>query len=1040
MNSNLSFEKASSFINMTIYDICLHHNKRFEYYCKSCSSELCKICIKSHFNHDIINYDEIQPKKEEIETLKNTINKYEEDYNNFLSQIFSWKKLLDKIIIFFENQIKKNINFILNICNNDYMNYNSILKFRIIFDKIIEPQKSNNNKKLLNYIIKDNNNIVDNLFINNENQIGLFDYNNYFKMKMSLDEIIKNINNTTDNFLINSNYILKILWENYNIDKKDDIHSINKNNKILEKYIDLSIHKNLNLNKNKNIFNKSEENINLKNTHQLFNPKKIGNIFLDKNNFNHLNLTNIINSNSSPIYFKKRSNSNTDLLWNKNKKNISFNINEFNTNLSINNINLFLKDEKLNNKNIMPKNKRKIKTFIHKKYETINPQLIVKNNILLKTPDYSSQKENNKIHKKITFLNNTSGNKLNSTYTDSDIIKQKLNFEQYIDDNFKSNDVDLLLNNDLIKEGEIIYKLNKYNKNNNNNQISNLEESKSFNSFKLSLNENQILCLGLEIGNIFCQLGFINPNQNNKNNLSKGSKYPFNNLEENIFSMPFMLAFNGEKKEIEFGVEAYNSFLNDSYTTIFNIMNFFGKNYDEIFFKKHLYPYEIFDNENKPFIKINFNKKQKIFNFEDLFTIYMKKLFQKFFEKIEVEENNNTNKVIKIILVIAIPDSLNYFQRKIIEKIFQTQIFPDYTDNLNESSNNSDSSKSNKNSSNKKLFNGYQIILKDIKIENSSEVIHLSYKKDIITFNKNILSIVSNWETIELTLSSNNKDLCNNEIKDIYEIKSEISIKKGENNIINDFIEQKLNLKENELINDDNNKLKKLYYEFIFNKNKIDYNRNELNELNNSLDNIYKKIIASIKSLLIKAKMNLNNIFYILLNGYILKTKSFIESLSSLFNSNQEIQSQLNEFITNNSNINNNIILGALIESFNLNLSFPFLILKKISFISFGVDSFGKMEFIIEKGNKIPLIKNKYVKIKTEKNNEKLIIKIFEGENKDVDKNKIIKGIEIDKINFKHEKIYENYIELLIQFELDEYFNLRVLSLTQRLIKKDLNA
>ena len=297
MNSNLSFEKASSFINMTIYDICLHHNKRFIYYCKSCSSELCQICIKSHFNHDIINYDEIQPKKEEIEILKNAIKKYEEDYNNFLSQIFSWKKLLDKIIIFFENQIKKNINFILNI-----------------------------------YIIKNNNNIIDNLFYNNENQIGLFDYNNYFKMKMSLDEIIKNINNTTDNFLINSNYILKILWENYNINKKDDIHSINKNNKILEKYIDLSIHKNINMNKNKNLFNKSEKNINLKNTHQLFNPKKIGNIFLDKNNFNNLNITNIINSNSSPIYFKKRSNSNTDLLWNKNKKNISFNINEFSNN------------------------------------------------------------------------------------------------------------------------------------------------------------------------------------------------------------------------------------------------------------------------------------------------------------------------------------------------------------------------------------------------------------------------------------------------------------------------------------------------------------------------------------------------------------------------------------------------------------------------------------------------------------------------------------------------------------------------------------
>ena len=1040
MNSNLSFEKSSSFINMTIYDICLYHNKKFEYYCKSCSLELCKFCINSHFNHDIINYSEFQPTKEEIETLKYTINKYEEDYNKFLSQIFTWKKFLDKIIIFFENQIKKNINFITNICDTDYINYNSIINFRIIFDNIISPQESINNKQILNYIIKDNNNNnIENLFYKNENKIGLFKYNNYCKMKMSLDGIIKNINNINDNFLINSNYILKILWENYNINKRDDTNNIininkNQNKKIVEKYIDLSINKRLNKNKTRNI--------NLNNTQQLFNPKKIGNIFLENNYYNPLNVTNIFNTNLSPIYFKKRSNSNTNLFWNKNRKNISFNINEFNTNLSINKINLFLKNEKLPNKKKTFNNKRTIKTFIHKKYETKNQEKNVKNNISPKTPEHSSKSEKNKIKEKISFFNNTSGNKLNSTYNDSEIIKQKLNFDFHSNETIKNNEMNLLLNNDQIKDGEIIYKLSsdkiKYNKNIHNNEISNLETSKLCNSFKLSLSENHILCLGLEIGKFFCKLGFIN--QNTKN-IFLNNKNPLNNLGENIFTIPFLLTFNEEKREIKFGEEAYDSMLNDSYTTIFDIMNFFGKNYDEIFFKKELYPYEIFSIENKPFIKINLNKKQKLFNFEDLFTIYMKKLFQKFFEKIEIRKNNNnTNNIIKIILVIAIPDNLNYFQRKIIEKIFQTQIFPNFIDNLNESSNNSDSSKSDKNN-NKKLYNGYQIILKDIKIENSSSVIHLSNKTDNSKYNNNnnhILSIVSSGENIEITLSSNNKDLSNNEIKEIIEIKNEINIKKGENNIINDFIEQNLKLKENSPKDCDNrnNKLRKIYYEFIFNQNIIYYQSKELIELNKSLNNIYKEIISSIKSLLIKEKINLNKISCVLLNGQILKSKSFIELLSNLFNSNKEIQSQLNELINNNSNKDNNIILGTLIESFNLNLSFPFFILKKISLISFGVDSFGKMEFIIQKGNKIPLIKNKYVKIKTDKKYKDLIIILYEGENKDINKNRIISSIKIDKKDFKNEKIFENYIEILIQFELDEYSNLRVFILDPKTKKK----
>ena len=96
------------------------------------------------------------------------------------------------------------------------------------------------------------------------------------------------------------------------------------------------------------------------------------------------------------------------------------------------------------------------------------------------------------------------------------------------------------------------------------------------------------------------------------------------------------------------------------------------------------------------------------------------------------------------------------------------------------------------------------------------------------------------------------------------------------------------------------------------------------------------------------------------------------------------------------------------------------------------------MEFVIEKGIKIPVINQKFIKIKKEndKNSDYLEINIYEGENKEVIKNKLISCVNIDKRNFKNEKICNNYIELLIQFEIDNYFDLRVYVLESQTLKK----
>ena len=105
---------------------------------------------------------------------------------------------------------------------------------------------------------------------------------------------------------------------------------------------------------------------------------------------------------------------------------------------------------------------------------------------------------------------------------------------------------------------------------------------------------------------------------------------------------------------------------------------------------------------------------------------------------------------------------------------------------------------------------------------------------------------------------------------------------------------------------------------------------------------------------------------------------------------------------------------------------------------SFGIESLnGCMEFVIEKGTIIPTINQKFIKIKTNNKNENLLeIKIYEGENKEIINNKLISFANIDKKNFKNEKIGNNYIELLIQFEIDKYYNLKVYVLEPKTLKR----
>ena len=117
--------------------------------------------------------------------------------------------------------------------------------------------------------------------------------------------------------------------------------------------------------------------------------------------------------------------------------------------------------------------------------------------------------------------------------------------------------------------------------------------------------------------------------------------------------------------------------------------------------------------------------------------------------------------------MVTVPNSYNYLQRKIIEKILQTQIFPQnneisFGDNItyeNKQNNNfkigSGGQNNNAHKDKKKylLYSGYKIVLKDIKIENSSNVASFflfnnKYKYDKFDINKTSLNIDNNEEEL----------------------------------------------------------------------------------------------------------------------------------------------------------------------------------------------------------------------------------------------------------------------------------------------------
>ena len=135
-------------------------------------------------------------------------------------------------------------------------------------------------------------------------------------------------------------------------------------------------------------------------------------------------------------------------------------------------------------------------------------------------------------------------------------------------------------------------------------------------------------------------------------------------------------------------------------------------------------------------------------------------------------------------------------------------------------------------------------------------------------------------------------------------------------------------------------------------------------------------------------------------------------------------------------NCNDYIVIGATMQALNNSMIKPFYKYIDITNMNFGIETLnGIMDIIVPKGLKLPVQIIKYVKIKNNDNNDGennnhlnkyLEINIFEGDNKFVKNNRLISCANIDKRNFKEEKMGEGFIELLVEFEINNYSSLSV--------------
>ena len=1052
---------------------CIIHQKKYSLFCSTCNKDICLLCDKYHRNHYKYDYKDFIPTEKEIHTLKKTIKKYFHDYKMLLNELNFWKKLLDKKIAGFIQNFKnissyEDVNFVDNFDIDDINFYDSI-KFRKIYNSIM-PNNSNEvelNNKILKKCRQNNYNEYNNIpFYNNQDFLisknilnviissndDIHDINKFINCSSMIINYVIELNKKCQNML-NTIQNKKIYQSNTYSGKKE-----NNSNKIIEKFIDFKDYYNNSKSKVnsklKSFSNNTQKNNALKsflkNNNQIHSLKtSYSSNNLSKSPINNNSIINYVsNNNSNIIYFKK---SKTPKISDKFFKNIEFG-NLQNKNSIVDLVldssrtikgNIYLnKTFSVNNSN-----NRLIRSMKTLDFPELQNSFVKKNNNYL----YNNSLEKNlpKINKKIYNLKKNNfiyefeqKKKEAKTYIHKKLIKpNNINYKEIENksNNYYGNTNGRLIDNDSFYEGKYnTFNFQKNITNKKNNEIrsslfkklkykrndKNEEEKKSINlnknlpkiiktniDDKLFIDGNNPLYISLNLTDSECQISIINHITNEIQIIC---------FKKDIYSIPTIIYFDEKKNDIKIGIDAENSGTNKPTQILFNLLKFIGINYDEIIGKKDLWPFTIYKNEitNRPYIKVEYNgQKEKIFYFEDILSMFLQKLFEQFFKKIIIKNKKN----IKLYLQLSLPNYLNYLQKKIIEKIFQNNIF-----------------------SNNIFYNGCNVILEQIKLENSTNVMCLYNELgNVNNYEKNILCIFIDRCSINLSIINKKRML--------YEVKGIESAGFGEEDFIDNYICYCLrNLDEN--IKRKFLQSPLLLYQLrkaiilakrnfnVLSQIKTDINIPiEVGQNNNnknisillkkydfvqSCDEFYKKISLLIKNILNKSCLTEMDIDDLILIGESAKSPKIKLILYDIFKNNKNINQIL--LLSDTKEINNEylISIGCALQAMNNNnLLLSKYIFTDITPFSFGIETLdGLMDIVIQKGKKLPYKNKKLIKINNK--NENICVNIYEGDDICVKNNKFITSAILDKYIFK--RIDEkDFIEVFVQLEIDCDYDLK---------------
>ena len=159
-------DKNHKIINYdNINNICNKHNNIYIKYCKNCNENICMICEKDHKLHEIIYFGDIYNENNNLNELKEYINKLNIEINKIISKLEYIKINIEKYYNISYNIInnENNQNYYILNNKNEFINNNNIIIKDI--KEIINDNKVNNkiikllniydkmDKKEYNYII-----------------------------------------------------------------------------------------------------------------------------------------------------------------------------------------------------------------------------------------------------------------------------------------------------------------------------------------------------------------------------------------------------------------------------------------------------------------------------------------------------------------------------------------------------------------------------------------------------------------------------------------------------------------------------------------------------------------------------------------------------------------------------------------------------------------------------------------------------------------------------------------------------------------------